>query len=486
MIYPTFQKSSSLSIDEFEGTINTLSPEIREDFEITIRHWIPKLDISFSPRCGEPHGTPPWEAPICVAYENRDIVHLVNNRIEFKLSFPDYIGPYKNSQGRSWGISISGSLPDESNLWLDVPASDSVEAFLHHRHNFTFGDFRLSQREGLIIFSESGLVPEIISIYPPLRFDVLKSLISSYGINIVDYSEKGRYSLGIEEASGGLFGGALMMRNRGIRQILMRLTENHGEINLTKREIIQTYVKAASSNEISEGNEAGLNPSQIVDGLIALQVLRPGIELKCVNCYHKAWYHISEFGESFTCRYCFTEQRIPVLEHLPWRYRSSGLFNTENVGYGSLPVICTALFFRLFFSRDIHHLFSVNVILDGNIQRELDLILVRTGFLEKPEILICECKSSSFDSEDFERLEEVAAKLDSQGLVCISTFKEKLNENEKAMSESLWEKGHKLIVLCRDELETSDFNVSTIAERLKHPRDLYELAYATKEKYLSG
>ena len=196
---------------------------------------------------------------------------------------------------------------------------------------------------------------DIATIRLPPTYDVFKALLSEFGITITDYSEKGRYANGIEEALGGIWGGAMILRDSGVRDLLYRLAGKSGEPYLPRSNLSQII---GEKSQLVRDKSSGVTPNSIIDRLIRKKVLRPGLEFKCEHCYKLGWYHVSQFEETFKCKYCFTEQSLPILDKNEWRYRLSGLFATENVGHGSLPVICTSLFFRTRFFNEVKHIYS--------------------------------------------------------------------------------------------------------------------------------
>lgn len=73
--------------------------------------------------------------------------------------------------------------------------------------------------------------------------------------------------------------------------------------------------------------------------LLEKRVIRPGFEFECRSCSKRDWYHVSQFDEEFTCRFCFTRQSVNFASLRDWQYKANGLFQICDSAQGSLAVI---------------------------------------------------------------------------------------------------------------------------------------------------
>ena len=208
------------------------------------------------------------------------------------------------------------------------------------------------------------------------------------------------------------------------------------------------------------------------------------MQFKCQDCYRQGWYDLNQFGTTFTCNYCFEEQPTPVLYRRKWRYRSTGLFGTKNVGYGSLAVICTSLFFRTNYRFDARQMYSFDFIYPDGETGEVDLAAIRMGDDRSTEIAFCECKSTDFLRTDFEKLGKLASAVPGS-VVCAATLKESFSDQEKAWAIELWDAGHRVIMLTGLDLEHTGIGLEGVEGRHRHLHDFSGLALSTKVKYLS-
>ncbi|MBN2390360.1 MAG: hypothetical protein JXR84_06540 [Anaerolineae bacterium] len=479
------QKASTLPEESFNQAVKSIRELADEKPPVVIRTWIPRFGLAIPARDGEIQHAPPLESLVCVAHEQEDIVLLSDNRIEFKLALPSFLLPYKKDLDRAWAIALSGREPSEKDIWVNYPALDSLSDMLKARYHLMLTDFKLCPRENLVIFRNDRIVSDFFSMSLPNTLQVFKAILAESGLTLTDYSEKGKYASGIEGALGGFFEGAMILLDKGVRKLLQRLTLQGGRCHLPRKELEKTIGEHSQLIRESAVRGEKISPSNIVDTLIRKQVLRPGLEFKCKHCYRQGWYDLSQCGDTFVCQYCYEEQPIPVLDGKEWRYRASGLFGTQDVGYGSLAVICTSLFFRSKFMHDVRHIYSFEFTNQGGETREIDLAFLRLGFDGKTELAFCECKSTEFEEKDFERLAEVAVSVPGS-VVCAATLKEMFSSEEKDRAIQLWDAGHRIILLTSSDLEYSGIGLDGVEGRHRHFHSFSDLAHSTKAKYLNS
>jgi hypothetical protein len=429
-------------------------------------------------------GHRPLEAPLCEAHEQEDLVHYSGNRIQFKIACPEFLTRFSNDFTRSWHVSLRGSVPPESDLWIDLPARLSVEDMLLDHHHLMLGDFRLCPRDNIVLLQAAPGINSVVSLWLPDSLEVFQALFAEHGIAITDYSEKGRYALAIEEALGGLLGDVILVRHSGVRDALHRLSTKSGRHHLPREKLVSIMTQSPDSGTESMDVRRTINPSQVLDRLIESGVLRAGLEFKCGHCYRKDWYDASEFGTSYVCHFCYTEQPTPVLDKQKWRFRASGLFGTRDVGFGSLPVICTSLFFRLRYHFNTRFIYSFELKDRQGDQREIDLAVMRLESGQEPEIAVCECKTSRFERQDFDRLKAIVASIPAS-IACAATLAQSLSQEELTWAKQLWDEGHRLILMARDVLQEPE---SALADEARMDFRAFtsfaRLADATRVKYL--
>ncbi len=476
----TIQKSSSLSSDEFDTAIKYIV-ERHKEHPKAIRDWLPKFGIKRTQRNGVVYGPPPLEAPIGRGMAEEDIAFIAEDEVEFRILKPTWLESHAPDDHHSWSVSVDFWGVRNDELCFKYPALPSVEEALL-RHNLGARDFRLSPRESIVYHFGRKYSLETTSFYPMTTFALFRAIFEEFGLKIIELSEKGQYAARIEETMGGQYGGAGLLRDKGVRHLLAQLASDNPETNLPRQEL-ERIIGMYSS--LIRDPQKRMQPAEIVNALVARKALRPGLELKCQYCYKRGWYHISEFDEDFTCRYCFTKQPAQLYEFPEWRYRSSGLFATKDVGYGSLVVIATSLFFRWeILVEEIRCVYSFNIEGQNGACNEVDLAVLQLGLGGDYHMALCECKTSDFDESDFTKLMKLVEQIPNS-VGCIATMKPEFTPQEREHASKFWARGYPLIMLTEKELESSDLPSEELLERIRYSPGILPIAEATRHLYLS-
>ena len=144
-----------------------------------------------------------------------------------------------------------------------------------------------------------------------------------------------------------------------------------------------------------------------LDDLISLNVLRPGVYVRCSFCGIKTWYHVDELKQQVRCPGCGYEAAIGAQQE--WFYALNSLAEMS-VSQGQLAVMqaLTAL------TQQHHQSFffspSLNLFKEGHGKpwHEIDVVAVADG-----ELVIGEVKDGERDvtKTDFDELAEIAEAL---------------------------------------------------------------------------
>src|SRR5207249_4184967 len=87
------------------------------------------------------------------------------------------------------------------------------------------------------------------------------------------------------------------------------------------------------------GQRRPLDFGTMFDVLLEKRILRPGLAFRCRTCMKDDWYHVSEFAEEYTCRFCFSRERVNFGTGNEWQFRADGLFRIPDSAQGSVAVI---------------------------------------------------------------------------------------------------------------------------------------------------
>jgi len=128
--FPLIQKSSKLDAEKFEQSVELIRKTAERNIPVTVRDWLPQFGIAYAPKMRRSHGPPPLEAPIGIAFEQEDLVHLIDDQMEFKTALPEFLIPFRGKSDRSWSIAISGWGNVQNDLWLKLPNFEAVAEML--------------------------------------------------------------------------------------------------------------------------------------------------------------------------------------------------------------------------------------------------------------------------------------------------------------------------------------------------------------------
>ena len=224
-------------------------------------------------------------------------------------------------------------------------------------------------------------------------------------------------------------------------------------------------------------NRRGSQIGRIFGELLSKRILRPGLHLSCHNCSGTDWYHVSEFAEEYTCRYCFERQRVAfdsagVRE---WTYRADGLFQIRDSAQGSIATIVAL--WRLHHTSHLRNgRYCTGVEMYdgvGHCVAEVDFCYVETDrFKSSYEFILGEAKSfTDINIEQVTRLKNLADRFEKKPHLAFATLKDEFSEGEKQLLRPLVEAGYKIIPMTRLELD---------------PYDLYDRFDGTPYKYITG
>lgn len=263
-----------------------------------------------------------------------------------------------------------------------------------------------------------------------------------------------------------------------------RATQIIHESNLTRHR----FLSSAS---------AGINASEVFNGLLKQQVFRPGLELTCASCTLTSWFSLIELDDEWVCRYCAAKEltSIQLGNRSDWKFRKNGLFARQNKQDGAIPVILTLLTLNRRF-HDGKLLWLTNTKLDGDgVDCESDFVaVIKDNRSDKLEICIGECKSGGgeINQEDCDKLTAAAdtIKKNDQLDCCILFAKtaEDFTDAEKSLFKGLIEKGYRIVLFTNRELEPyepywSDGSGEILPQKYAH--SLEDFSANSQARYLT-
>ena len=409
------------------------------------------------------------------AEESNEIALLHDDKLTpIKLLSPGYVDNENGLGDDKWVVELDLSNPFSSETTLlRLPRSPAMKDLLHHHFVSTEG----------VRVGESGLVKmqegtnEHAYIHTVSAFDIISRLIEHDTGLKVSPSDPGRYADTIIRKMGGLQFGSRVFKVRGVREVLNRLSMGN---YLTKGNIYDCVTSTAADrygiNWVDEfyrtlfiwQGRSAKEFDAVFDLLLEKRVIRPGLSFTCKNCNKEEWYHVTEFGEEFTCRFCFEKQRVRFASKGEWQYKADGVFQLANSAQGSLAVVVAL--WRLQHITSSHEGTYITNCNLGAREFEVDYCwLGMSSFSTAYELVLGEARNfNDYNEEDISKLDVLAEKFNERPYIAFATMKDSFSDAEKKLLHVVVEKGNRVIPLTRLDLDPYD-----VWDRLRDKKSPY-------------
>lgn len=449
------------------------------------RNWGPHFGMEMGFYVGDIH------APDIQASEGDEISIFENERMmPVKKIQPPFLDERDTVRGEfTWTVDISMSggylLPD----WMfSFPKEPSVEDVVRRAVAALPGEIRISRR-GLAV-QEDG-PPSNLHMFPVQTKVVFGALFRQAGFE-AEPSDPGRYAEQIIKKMGSLHSDCRVFKIRGVRDILdylgKRTTLTKGAMN----QIVMSELPDRCGQKIWRPDLYGdlflrgvqKDPPEfgiIFDILLEKQIIRPGLLSQCRHCSKKDWYHVSEFGEEYTCRYCFTRQRVDFASAQEWQYKADGLFQIPDSAQGSVGVIISLWRF-VDLEHNGHYVTSQNLLArDTGRHYEIDYAFVAMGMFDTSyDLVIGQAgRFADFTDDEVQRTAEIADRFSRKPYLAFSTLKDRYSEAEKERLRALIARHYKVIALTREELDPYFLSTRFKDTPRKYASSLEDLAAGT-------
>jgi len=456
------QKGPSLGDDRFEEIckwINTFGLG-----QLPRRNWVPRYGIEMEMYAGD------IDVAELLASTGEEISILDDGRMTpVKLIRPPFVAPtFERSRWSAWSIevSMSGSYR-YPELMFSLPNEPVIDPLARRGMSGMLGEVRIGQR-GVIVQQHQS--PHILHVSPISTNEVIHALLAQAGIE-AEPSQPGRYAEQIIKKMGNLQGDCRVFKVRGVRQILDKLGE--GSV-LTKGNMHDIAMSTTDDKygrnwrpELYEklilryGQQGALHFGNIFDELLDQRIIRPGLTFKCRTCFKEDWYHVSEFTEEYTCRYCFTSQRVKFGSAREWQYKADGLFQIRDSGQGSVAVILSLWRLEHMAHSSGRWITSRNILTRSDGARcEIDYVYVQTGMLDtKYDLVIGQAtRFGDFTDDDMKKMSGLADRFNRKPFLAFTTLRDQFSEQDKVRLRELSKRGYKVIALTREEIDPYDLH----------------------------
>ncbi len=480
------QKSASLSEESFVEVCDWIAT--LEVGKLARRNWGPRFGEKIDWYVGDIH------VAELVASESEEISILDDGQMTpVKLVPPPFLSDAAWHKGEfSWSIELTmsgGSRHPE--FMFSFPKEPGAEKVVSRGLTALPGEARLGQHGPVL---QQDLLRSNLYLTPIRTEDVLHALLRQAGLKATP-SLPGQYAEQIVKKMGLLHWDCRVFKVRGVRQILDQL--GNGPI-LTKGNMCQIVMSTKPDEYgqnwrdelykdlvIRSGQKRPLRFGTIFDVLLEKRIIRPGFSFRCRTCFHEDWYHVSEFAEEYTCRFCFTPQRVNFASVSEWQYKADGLFQIPDSAQGSVAVILAL--WRLEELARIEHGHYVTsrelVATDTRREYEVDYVFVIVGgFNTKYEFVLGQAtRFGDFTDDDMRKMSELADRFSQQPFLAFSTLKDRYSEADKSRFRDLTGRGYRVIALTREELDPYDLYARFDKARHKSTVNLRELSENTLE-----
>ena len=453
------------------------SPSISEESALEIQEWINNLGEGtvaiqmWTPRYG--HSIDMYVGDIHVAEleagRRQDITQFEGGKHTWVNAIsPEILGEERSFKKFSWAIEVSFIGGDYDNATtLSLPRSPGVESLMQR----TTGqrDARIGER-GIVILEDSASSSLHFSALP--TEEVFHAIFEDAGFD-ASASDPGIYADQIINKMGNLHSNCRIFKIRGVREIIDRLSSGESLDQATMRQIVVSEEDDGHGKNwrddlyshliIRKGQRGKLSFSEIFDELLDNQIIRPGLKLRCQGCRHEEWYHISEFSEEFTCRLCFSRERVRFSDPKTkqWKFKSDGFFRIPASARGSLSVITSLWRFSQFgMMSNGKYITSTNLSKKkGSKKNEIDYAYLHIDTMGGTsfQLVLGEAKGfRDLENSDVKKMCEIADEFKETPFLAFSTLKEKFSSAERALLTEATAKGYRLIVFTREELDPYD------------------------------
>jgi len=428
------------------------------------RTWRPRFGVRIELYVGDIH------VADIQASEGEEISILEKGRMTpVKMIPPPYLDESRAIKGDfTWSVEIrmnGGYLQPE---WMfSFPNEPAVENIARRAVVGLPGEVRLGRR-GLVV--QQDWVHSTLQLMPVQKEDVFRALFRRAGLE-AETSKPGQYAEQIIKKMGSLHGDCRVFKIRGVRDIINRLGDDDSVLikhNMHDIVMCQTPDQYGQNWRpdlyedlvLRYGQRRPLDFGTIFDVLLEKRVIRPGFKFECRSCSKRDWYHVSQFDEEFTCRFCFTRQRVNFASVRDWQYKADGLFQIPNSVQGSLAVIVSLWRFEDLAHSSGRYMTSQNLIArDTGRCYEIDYAYLVTDMFDASyDLVLGEAKGFIDLSDDaiqkmIELSDRFSGSFSRKPYLAFSTLKDRFSDPERERLRDLVSRGYKVIALTREELD---------------------------------
>jgi hypothetical protein len=445
----------------FGGPTIVKARSVPDDVSIQVGQWFGSLDselapsvMGWVPRFGVRHDRVEPDVQIRSATAKDISQNVMMSETSGEIQFPPPCELSEGDQSQHWGIDLTAFGASEDTTfrlpWLK-PSCDKVAKY-SFGHSFGPAAARVS-KHGIVAMARGDHDHSMV--HEPKVTNVWTAYLKDCGFTYLKTSSAGLALDRIIEQLGGIHR-CQIFQNSGVRELVHDLS--NGSPRPTQ------FVQQAIYKAIPTKEDRSKKAREILDGLIAQQLLRQGFELQCEKCQRHDWYHLSEIAEQFKCKKCFQQQLVPLLSGRTWSYVSNGLFRLEGKMAGCVTTILALIFFRFCLGFDTKIVSSFDYQgPEGAGERDFAILTSET-FQEDVDVIIGECKTA-YDLKGKEKKDIKDLGLATGAYITFAIDAVDFSDDDKAYFRELVEVGIKPILLVRKHLEMPYIEIGEFRHR---------------------
>lgn len=452
-------------------------PSIPEDSFREICQWIDRLDLgdllrrSWSPKFGREMERYVGDIHVAEveAQTGEEISILQDAQMTpVKLITPKYLDEdVVWRREHCWSIVLSMRGGYLMNDWMfHFPNEPNIEEVVRRYCLIGSPEEVRIGRSGVVMVQDNASAH--LHLMPVPTKKVFAALFEQAGLKSTP-SQPGRYAEQIIQKMGSLQFDCRIFKLRGVREVVHRLSRGS---TLTQGNMHQIIMSTEPDDHgwknwcpdlynnliVRRGSRGTPDFGGIFEEMLDKKVIRPGFIFKCQNCFKRDWYHVSEFDEQFTCRFCFSKQNVHFSAISEWQYKSDGLFQIRDSAQGSLAVIISL--WRLGELQnglgEGRYITSINLKeIDGSRKYEIDFAYLQLDpFSTSYELVLGEARGfNDYKEKDIQKTRELADRFAVKPYLVFSTLKDEFSKDETQLLKGLVTDRYKVIALSRLELD---------------------------------
>jgi hypothetical protein len=402
--------------------------------------------------------------------ESETLAPIVEGRFQYQTVFPEWLRPRQPTLEEKYlyvAPAFRGLYHDHDYL-VDFPRDPGIEDGIR---KWWGANGRITD-EGLALLRSP--LHRQVHIRLPTGEEAIEAIFLARNMRI-KLSEPGHVAKQIIKRLGGI-DRCRIFKVKAVRETLDLLNDSKARpLQEILKTIGQSLPQGVADLYVEPEKPIGrYQAGEVLALMHKLGMVQQGWRLQCGTCSMYEWYAVSDVGNDFECRWCFTKHATPQLVRNPavsFEYRANGLYLAHQKMKGSVPVITSLWRFVNSGGHFDENVFTTNIEVEDNAGQgkplgELDFVVLmpRPAGLDEYKLVLGEARGANDYGEcDVRTIREVADRFGKDFVakhvcLCFSTLKDAFLESEKQVLRGLVKEGYEVIPLTRLDLDPYDLH----------------------------